>query len=358
MRITIVLPAYFTHPIGGYHVHYSYANLLQARGHQVTIVFPRHPVARSSWKGRLWTPVWALRTRVRNRPLIPSFKLGEGVRVRFQSDLGGRSLPRADALIATAWQTAEFLRDAPADRGRKHYIVYDYEFWRTAKPAIRERIERTYSDDFRIVATSGAVEAMLRQCGAEPVARIPCGVDFESFGLDVPAAERTPLTLGFPVRHEPFKGTADAVAAAARLRERYGDKLRVTAFGSAAIELPPWIHRLVAPSQAALRAFYNGNAVFMVPSHFEGWGLPGAEAMACGAAVVTTDNGGCADYAIPGATALVVPPRQPERLADAVDRLLANDDLRVTLAQRGHESIQRFRWDTSAEALERLLLAA
>src|SRR5262245_16694588 len=110
MNITIVLPYYYTVPIGGYHVHYSYANLLEARGHQVCVVFPRKLSLSSSWKDRMKQPIWELKKRVQNRPLIPNFNLRDGVRIKFVSDLGGRRLPKADALIATAWQTAELLR--------------------------------------------------------------------------------------------------------------------------------------------------------------------------------------------------------------------------------------------------------
>ena len=130
--------------------------------------------------------------------LTPHFKFRDGVRIKFVSDLGGARLPKADALIATSFHTAELLRHAPVTRGRKFYIVYDYEYWRTAEPATRKRIERTYSADFQIISTSGAVDGMLRQCGAIPRARIPCGIDFDVFGRDIPSALRTPLTVGFP----------------------------------------------------------------------------------------------------------------------------------------------------------------
>ena len=55
---------------------------------------------------------------------------------------------------------------------------------------------------------------------------------FDVFGRDIPSALRTPLTVWFPARSEPFKGTADAIAAATLLRNIYGDRLQVTAFGS------------------------------------------------------------------------------------------------------------------------------
>ncbi|WP_159726021.1 glycosyltransferase family 4 protein [Methylosinus sp. Ce-a6] len=355
MKISIVLPAYFNGPLGGYHVHYNYANLLQARGHQVCIIFPHTLSLSSDWKERIKSPLWALKTRLQNRPLTPHFKLRDDVQIKFVSDLSGPSLPKADALIATAWQTAELLRYAPDNRGRKFYIVYDYEFWRTVEPATRVRMERTYSIDFEIIATSGAVEAMLTQCGALPRARIPCGIDFDAFGRDVASTDRAPLTLGFPARKKAFKGAADAIVAATLLREIYGDRLHVTAFGSDEIEMPQWISRLRRPSQPNLREFYNNNAVFMVPSHFEGWGLPGCEAMACGAALVTTDNGGSQDYAIADMTALVVPPKEPRVLAAAVNRLFQDPLLRSEIAERGHTFVQQFRWERSADKLERLL---
>jgi glycosyltransferase involved in cell wall biosynthesis len=106
------------------------------------------------------------------------------------------------------------------------------------------------------------------------------------------------------------------------------------------------------PDHAALRAFYNAQSVFVVPSHFEGWGLPGIEAIACGSALVTTDNGGCGDYAIDGATALVVPPRTPDAIAEAVSRLFEDDALRRHLVSTGGDFVRRFTWDAAVDALE------
>ena len=61
--------------------------------------------------------------------------------------------------------------------------------------------------------------------------------------------------------------------------------------------------------QAALGREYDAARVFAVGSWFEGFCQPGLEALACGTPLVTTDNGGCREYAIDGETALVVPPR-------------------------------------------------
>lgn len=41
LRINFLLPAYYSDPIGGYRVVYEYANFLAARGHDITVVYPR-----------------------------------------------------------------------------------------------------------------------------------------------------------------------------------------------------------------------------------------------------------------------------------------------------------------------------
>ena len=58
--------------------------------------------------------------------------------------------------------------------------------------------------------------------------------------------------------------------------------------------------------------------------------------MACGCAVVCAENGGSRDYAKHGETALVVPPKRPDLLADAVSILLDDDDMRMRIASAGH----------------------
>jgi glycosyltransferase involved in cell wall biosynthesis len=355
MRISYVIPEYYRGPSGGHHVHYTYAGLLQARGHAVTIFVPQYPVADRTLKGHLAGRIWAVRTRLRNRPLFPFFALHPGVRVRLVPDLGPASLPRADVVIATSWRTAELLRDLPADRGRKHYIAYDYETWMTAEPGMRARIGATYTDDFRIVATSETGRAMIRACGAEPAAVIPCGTDSVAFGIDIPPEQREKLSVAFPSRPEGFKGTADAVAAVVALREAYGDRIKVSSFGYERADMPAWIDWLGRPSQTELRQLYNRHAVFVLPSHFEGWGLPAVEAMACGCALVTADNGGGRDYAHHEATALVVPPQAPALLAAAIDRLLRDQPLRLRLAAAGRQQALAFTWEEAATRLERLL---
>ena len=358
MKVTIALPAYYNFPIGGYYVHYQYANLLVAQGHNVTILFPRYLDVDRSWKTPASTLLWEVTTRLKNKPLIPTFSLDKRVKIKLVGDLDERSLPAADVLIATAWQTAEALQNASGSRGKKYYVVYDYEYWMTAEPDMKRRIEQTFTGCFNIISTSTAVERMIQHCGGGTVAKITCGLNLENFGIDVAPEARSNFSFGFPARRESFKGRDDAIAAALILRERYGENLVVTAFGSHNVNLPDWINWLEFPSQTALRGFYNSNAVFLLPSHFEGWGLTGIEAMACGAALVVTDNGGSNDYAFDGKNAIVAQPKAPEELAAAIAQLFDNPELRCKMAHAGRDTAQQFTWSRAGAALNTLLTHA
>ena len=81
------------------------------------------------------------------------------------------------------------------------------------------------------------------------------------------------------------------------------------------------------------------------------------EAMACKCALVTTNNGGCRDYAIHGKTALVSPPKRPEELAENLIRLLESEDLLKTIAENGYQYVRQFTWDKAVNKMEELFQA-
>lgn len=86
--------------------------------------------------------------------------------------------------------------------------------------------------------------------------------------------------------------------------------------------------------------------VFVLPSLYEGFGLPVLEAMARRVPVITSAETACAEVA--GDAALLVDPRSVDDLRSAIDRLATDPDLRARLAVRGRQRAERFDWESTA----------
>ncbi len=108
--------------------------------------------------------------------------------------------------------------------------------------------------------------------------------------------------------------------------------------------------------QERLAWLYSRCPIYLCPSWDEGLGMPPMEAMACGAALVTFDNGGCRDYAMDGETALVAPRRDVGALARALERMVGEPPLRERLARQGQAFVtSRFDWDRASARLEDII---
>ena len=354
MRLTFVLPRLYDHPIGGYKVAYQYASLLAGRGHDVTLVHPMTDTARPSPRHRVDLLAANIRQSISGAPPVSWFEFAPNLRSVLTLSLSSHSLPPADITILTAWQTAELTREPAPQAGVFAQIVHDYEFWMTdaeVRPRIEEALRR---HDVRHIATSGVVGSMLQELGREPVAMISAGLLEGEFGIDVSIEDR-PRVVAFQARLETPKDFPTALSAATMiLSEEPG--AQVECYGSPLHDtLPKGIRSLGRISPMALRALYNRASVFYSSSRYEGWGLPMAEAMACGAAVVSTRNGGVEDFLRDDINGLLVPIENPRAIADSVLRLLRNEKERVRLATRGAQDAALFSVQSSGEKLERVL---
>ncbi|MGQ9571581.1 MAG: glycosyltransferase family 4 protein [Dehalococcoidia bacterium] len=120
-----------------------------------------------------------------------------------------------------------------------------------------------------------------------------------------------------------------------RLVERYGLGTRVRYAG-----------RLTAPQ---LVQHYCRAQMSVCPSLYEGFGFPAAEAMACGLPVVSTSGGALPEVVEDGATGIVVPPADARVLAEAMDRLMKDGELRQRMGQAGRQRVlEKFNWRKAA----------
>lgn len=138
------------------------------------------------------------------------------------------------------------------------------------------------------------------------------------------------------------KGYREVFEAARRLRARHaalrwvvvgptdaekGDLLTDADIAAAEAEGIRFLGRRDDPERC-----YQAMDVYVLASHREGWPRSAMEAAACGVPVVATDIRGCRQVVQDGVTGVLVPPRDPEALAAAVGRLVAEPDRRAAIA--------------------------
>jgi glycosyltransferase involved in cell wall biosynthesis len=135
--------------------------------------------------------------------------------------------------------------------------------------------------------------------------------------------------------HLTFKDRLDAEMAPRMIRE-LGIEERVTFLGRLPIE--------------ELARLYNQAEVFVSPSLYEGFGLPAAEAMACGTPVIATTAGAFPEVIAADETGVLVPPADARALADAIQAMLSDPRRRREMGSAGVRRIeQQFSWRVCAE---------
>lgn len=354
MKITFLLTGPGDKPIGGFKVVYEYANGLVRHGHQVTVVHPALARIDTSRIKRLEKGLRFLRRKL-DKSYRPDtwFTLDERVNLLWVPSLAARHVPDGDALVATAWTTAEWAAAYPVSKGRRYYLLQHLETWAAAE----QRIMATWRLPLHKIVIARWLQQIAQNLG-EQATYIPNGLDFKAFGIDVPLENRAPKTVMMLYHKADWKGSADGLAALKQVQAEVPD-LQAIFFG---IEprpenLPSWISYFQTPPQKLLRELYNRAGIFIGPSWTEGWGLPPAEAMICGCSVALTDNGGHREFAQHEVTALLSPPKDPPTLAANIKRLIQDQELRSRLARAGSAYIQNFTWDKSVTQFEQTLSA-
>ena len=96
-----------------------------------------------------------------------------------------------------------------------------------------------------------------------------------------------------------------------------------------------------------LGALYNGARALVFPTHYEGFGMPAAEMLACGGAVLASTAGAVAE--VLGGKGHLTEPQDESGWREAMQRVIEDDEWRESLCVGGVERAKRFTWDRCAE---------
>jgi L-malate glycosyltransferase len=339
LKITFLAP--HIRIAGGVRAILTYADRLAGRGHDVTIMVP----ARHGWRA------WWRNLRGKGPEWIRGFR----PTVCWITGWDNARLPDGHALIATAWQTARTAAEASDRCGRKLYFIQHYE---SLYHGDAGRVDATYALPLRKVVISTWLADIMRDRFGAKADVLVTPVDRALFH-PVDGARSSDALRVLMLHHDyAWKGVREGLEAIAAVKVRHPEVLLVGFGVRRPREALPYDEFHENPPQERLAWLYSRCPIYLCPSWDEGLGMPPMEAMACGAALCTYDNGGCRDYAIDGRTAVVAPRRDVDALARGLGRLVEDGALRDRIARDGQTFVTtQFDWGRATARFEALLLA-
>jgi glycosyltransferase involved in cell wall biosynthesis len=212
------------------------------------------------------------------------------------------------------------------------------------------------------VSPSTRDDLVVRGVPAANVVVIPNGLDHTLYSPNGGRPGPVILSLG---RVEPYKRIDVIVDAMPRILATIPDaRLLIVGRGEATPALERQVARLGLGAHVTLRGFvdeaekvalYRGARVFVNPSEKEGWGLTVLEANACGTPVVASDSPGLRDSVRHDRTGFLVPHGDVAACADAVIRILRDDDTWRRLREGALAWAADFRWDAVTDRVQAVI---
>lgn len=351
MRITFLMPSDTL--TGGTRVVAVYARKLLERGHDVLVVncAPDRYGIRQRTKAML-KGQWDEAVRRAEVGHIALSGVPQKVLERIRP-IEAKDVPDADVIIATWWETADWMGTMPSSKGRKVHLIQGYETW--GDPKAEEQVHHALRlQNLKIAISSGLRQTIEERLGNLGIHVVPNGVDLNHFDSPPRARQEVP-TVGFIYAAARFKG-ADICAAACERARREIPNLRVEAFGvdlpSAGLPLPAETSYFHRPPQEVIRDIYSRCDAWLFGSRLDSFGLPILEAMACRTPVIGVPVGAATELLGDG-TGTLVPAESPEEMARAiVDICRLPDSEWRRRSEQAYSKAQSYSWD---DAVARLL---
>ncbi|MEO6863218.1 MAG: glycosyltransferase family 4 protein, partial [Microcoleus sp.] len=274
-------------------------------------------------------------------------------------------VPDADIIIATWWETAEWVSKLSPSKGAKVYFLQHYEaFDYTPK----ERVDATWRLPMHKIAVAKWLENKARdEFGNLSVSLVPPTVDTTQFYDPLSRSgqrrgKQSVPTVGMYYSITPWKGCALVIKAFKLVAERIPN-LRLVAFGSGEppaphLPLPEGTEYEILPSQDQLKELYSKCDAWLFASKTEGFGLPILEAMACGTPVIGTPAGAAPEL-LAGGGGILVKPEDPEDMAKAIEQICQLSDAEWrAMSETALETVIYYTWKDSTDLFEAALYTA
>lgn len=356
MKITILLPA--LEGTGGIQVAYRYAQYFKNNGHEVTAYAPinAYNLHRSNTLRDILQKIYACLKNIKwcyFDKLADKITRENGIASKYVFQLDDDNLPDADIVIATAWPTAFDAAKLSPSKGKKIYLVQDYEIWDNEMLG-----KKSYELPLRKVVIAEWIRKRIsKECRVNPneMYIVNNGIDTSFYNNKNKCYEHKKIKCLMLYHELPKKGFDSGVKAFTEASNKNKD-LELTVFGIKKWnECPKNIVDVVNPTKELILELYRNSDIFIFPSLEEGWGLTVIEAMACKCAVIGTNVGCMIDIGRDGENSLVTLPNDIHGMANNILKVASNTNLRKKLSENGCKTVQKLNWERSGKRLEEIL---
>ncbi|BAZ43126.1 glycosyl transferase [Chondrocystis sp. NIES-4102] len=355
MKIIFVLPRLSLS--GGNRVVAIYADKLQQRGHDVFLISqPMRPITiKEQIKSLLRNKKIALKEKP--APFFDILNVPHKVLER-ERPVTDADVPDADIVIATWWQTAEWVANLSNTKGAKAYFIQHHEIH---DPLPRNRVEATYLLPlYKITIAKWLVNLMNIKYQDNHVSLVPNSVDTKQF-FSSPRSKQSVPTVGMMYSLQKWKGV-DISLEAFKLANSTIKDLRLLVLGQhkplPELLLPSNSEFIYQPPQEQIKDIYSQCDAWLFGSRSEGFGLPILEAMACRTPVIATPAGAAPELLANGG-GILVKPEDPEDMARAILHIcnLSNQEWRF-MSDAAYKTATSYTWDDATNLFEKALYTA
>ncbi len=352
MKVSFIVPEIVRS--GGMRVIFEYAGRLSQKGHEVTLYSPFIPF--NPYKGQFNFNFTKYRIKygLKNftgKSVLPDNIFPHNFEIRYVPFVNNYFVDDADALIATSWTTSYFVDNLNSKKGKKSYLVQDFEIWNCNS----ELSKKSYLLDLQKISVSDYLKKFLQKNFQTDSAVIMPGINYSVF------SNKNKLfgdkkVLSFADHSLENKNIKGAVGISVRLKEKYPE-LEIIAFGNSQYnKFPDFINFVACKDDSEVRDIYCKTSVFLFPSLYEGFGLPPAEAMACQCAVVGNKVAAFQDYSVNNVSAVHCNPDNPDELFEGVCSLLDDNEKLKRISETASVEIRKvLDWNKSTDKFEELI---
>lgn len=346
-------------PSGGFEITYRLASALKDKGYNVGMLFIRDIFRNLS---RIYPDenlknyvkknlTYSIFSNIVNHRIgkIPLILIRKFMKINYKEDFNGikvffsngKKPIYAPHLIANGWHNVLIIKQWETN-GKKYQFLQQDDADLRWNQSLSNIARIALNSGIPVISTNGVVTKKYKK---DVLGQIPLSIDNNIYKCHESPEKRDSKNILLPLRRHAYKGAQLGLEIINAIHKE-DSTISINSFGDfPRSAVPEYVHFHGVVNNESLSELYNQASVFILPSLVEGYGLTALEAMACGAALVTTDNEGIREFVKDGINGIISENFDPIEIKDVVLKLIRNEQYRYKLTEEGIKTGIRYDLD-------------